>query len=631
MSLDEQFLIDYLRNEKNLSDRKIHDFTVAYSDLSMREKSDFIYEFVGNKIYKEKPANIETFMKDPYFLGAVYEKIFPIWDNMLKEIYPAPFVKAYNEVILSCALRSGKTTCEAISMMYEMYLLMCMIDPGKTLLGKSSGSIVFTMLSKDNNLAVSQICDQIFKGISLSPYFQEQVKDALATSTVDKKGTFIGSNILLKAGSGYSTVIGTDLICGVLDEANIKPTGMAAATFVEERLALYNLMVERRERTYDKAPRMTGILWLTSSPEDEIDVLGERIRQVKEAKLQNVMIKDNIPVWEARCIESKEYFPLFLGSDFKDPCILDESDVVLTPEEYENVIQVPEQFRVNFRGGNIQKAIRGIAGRRTSGEQSFFKSANVLEKVFSNPNKLFTKDVLTIDLNNMHTLEDYLVDKDYFKHPDRPKCYRYIHLDIASKQDRFGMASVYSDMVTYTSEDGDTKRMRKYYEDFCLGIVPAKGGTVDILRVLEFVYGLKAKGYPIKLVTTDSHQGELARQIIGKHGIHTEYQSVEENKDPYNNLKNLILTESLEGHKNATLVSELRQLKEGVKKIGKVTGSTDDLSDSLAGACWGCFNDRYFKINDEDVEDLIFKLNNRPTYGIGLDGGWDQTDLFRLY
>ena len=70
MSLDEQFLIDYLRNEKNLSDRKIHDFTVAYSDLSMREKSDFIYEFVGNKklldkinnAYKEQKTVDNTFI-----------------------------------------------------------------------------------------------------------------------------------------------------------------------------------------------------------------------------------------------------------------------------------------------------------------------------------------------------------------------------------------------------------------------------------------------------------------------------------------------------------------------------------------------------------------------------------------
>ena len=117
-----------------------------------------------------------------------------------------------------------------------------------------------------------------------------------------------------------------------------------------------------------------------------------------------------------------------------------------------------------------------------------------------------------------------------------------------------------------------------------------------------------------KIVTTDSHQGELARQIIAKHGITTEYLSVEEKKDRYYNLKNLILTESLEGHENSILVGELRRLKDGVKKVEKVKGSTDDLSDAICGACWSCFNDGFFKFNDEEVMDLVDILNNRPKF-----------------
>ena len=76
-------------------------------------------------------------------------------------------------------------------------------------------------------------------------------------------------------------------------------------------------------------------------------------------------------------------------------------------------------------------------------------------------------------------------------------------------------------------------------------------------------------------------------------------------------MKNLILTESLEGFRNTLLVSELRGLKDGQKKIEKRKGTTDDLSDSLAGACWSCFNDKFFKFNDEEVLGMIDVLNRR--------------------
>lgn len=612
--LNEQGLRTLLLEEKHWARQKVDEFIAYYNESSIQDRSEAIYELIGKQIYREQPVGIKTFIEDSYFLGSIYDDVFPMWKNMLQEIYPAPFLKAYNEVILSCALRAGKTTCEAISVLYEMYLLMCMVNPSKSLLGRANASIVFAMLSKDNSTAVSQMCDQLQKCLAMSPYFQEQVEEKLSFSTVDKKGTNITAGIVLKAGSGMSTVVGTDLICGVLDEANIKPTGMAAESFVSNRLDLYKYMLDRRKATYDKAPYMTGIMWLTSSPEDEIDVLGERIKQVQKEQLQNVMIKDDIARWDTRGTESKTFFPLFLGSVFKDPCIIDETPgLILTPEEQENILMVPEEYRNEFRT-DMDASIRGIAGRRTTGTAPLFRSGAIFPKVFWRDDKVFSKDELVIDIDNLHTLEDYLVDKDYFAHPRKPKCYRYIHLDIASKNDRFGMSSIFSDMVKYTDEEGGTKYMRKYYEDFTIGIKAAKGGTVDILRVLEFVYSLKKKGYPIKIVTTDSHQGELARQIIAKHGITTEYLSVEEKKDRYYNLKNLILTESLEGHENSILVGELRRLKDGVKKVEKVKGSTDDLSDAICGACWSCFNDGFFKFNDEEVMDLVDILNNRPKF-----------------
>lgn len=508
------------------------------------------------------------------------------------------------DYLVTC--NSGKTTCVALGILYEMYLVTCMINPTKFLTGKATGNLVFAILSKDNATAVSQLGSDIYKGLSQAPCFSGVVRDKLSFSKLDKDGVQITDNMLLKAGSSLGTVIGTDLFVGAIDEANMPSPRVALENLVEYRMRIYKEMLDRRSATLSKAPKMSGILWLTSSPTDEGDVLGERIQEVRDNGIPNVLIRDNIARWEAREEATDETFQFFLGSDTKDPCIVDE-DIVLKPEEWERVIEVPNtteyynQFRID-----PYSSIQNIAGRRTMPETALFNSVAVFDRVFHKENNIFTKNILRISTDRTLDVSSYLYDPDYFKHPNKPECFRYIHLDMAYSGDRFGLASVYSDRVKYKSEeDGHEISRRKYYVDFCLGVVSPNKEKVDIVKVLEFIYSLKEKGYPLKLVTTDNHQGELARQVIAKHGVKTDYLSIEKDKNIYLNLKNVIITESMEGFINPELMKELRGLRESQKKIEKGKGYTDDMSDALAGALWSCSQDRFFKTSNETISEII--------------------------
>lgn len=760
MDNNEQMLRNYLRDYKNMSPDNIEYFISEYSALSDMEKSDLIYEVVGKEIYKENPVNIETFINDPYFLGDIYGGIlFNIWKELLHEIYPAPFCKKYDEVILSVATRcfgrgtkiamfdgsvknvedvvvgdkvlgddetvrnvislscgkeqmykiipcgdeenfvicnahhtlpvysfignymkreveelyeerknysfhlwtipdynylkryngcnssyvpfriekldkdyfygfeldgnhlfrlangyvqsnSGKSTVSCISLLYEMYLVTCMINPPKTMTGKASGNLVFAILSKDNATAVSQLGSDIYKGLSMSPYFNGIVRDKLSFSKLDKDGVQITDNILLKAGSSLGTVIGTDLYAGAIDEANMPSPRVALENLVEYRMRIYKEMLDRRSATLSRAPKLSGILWLTSSPTDEGDVLGERIAEVEANAIPNVLIRDNIARWEAREEGINDTFQFFLGSDTKDPCIVD-SDLVLKPEEWERVIEVPNTTEYyNAFQINPYHAIQNIAGRRTMPETALFNTVAVFDKVFHKDNYIFNKNIIKLSTDMSLQVDDYLYDRDYFKHPDRPDCFRYIHLDMAYACDKFGLASVYSDRVKYTSDDGHEILRRKYFIDFCLGVVSPNKEKVDIIKVLEFIYALKEQGYPVKLVTTDNHQGELARQLIARKGVKTDYLSIEKDKNIYLNLKNAIITEALEGFKNPELMKELRGLRESQKKIEKGKGYTDDMSDALAGALWSCSQDRFFKTSNEAISEIIKQTGN---------------------
>lgn len=625
-------VIEYLKFERGLNDAEIAEFSKDFNALNDAERSYAIYKIVGESLYKEYPVDIETFIFDPYFLGNIYgDIIFPMWVEVLKEIYPAPFCKRYNEVLLSCATRSGKSTVAVISALYELYLLLCMISPSKTLNIKNNANICFIFLSKDNPTACSQLGEDMHKGLTQSPYFVDVITNNLSFSNLDKKGVQVTKNILLKAGSSVNVITGTDLLFGVLDEANMPSPKIADERLVETRTKLYTAMVDRRNATFSKAPAQTGMMILCSSPMDEGDVIGERINLVKDNDVPNVFILDNIPRWEARNEHSDDTFAFFLGNNTQDPCIIEETDVDINELDENKIIYVPRtvEYMTQFRT-DPRLAIQEVAGRRTVAENAFFNSVSIFKEVFNRDNDIFTRDDLKVPLDSMVAIEDYLYDKNYFSHPHDPDCFRYIHLDMAEKKDRFGIASAYCKMVKYTSDEGEVIRQRKYFVDFCLGVSTNGKNAVDLLKVLEFIYGLKKKGYPVKKVSTDSHQGELARQVLRRHGVTTEYQSMEKDKSAYLFLKNLILTKTLSGYKNSILTGELAGLREDNKRVQKSKSTTDDLSDALAGACFLASQDPFFESSNEHITELINSQQNMAGYMQDFNRAINNTDLTKI-
>lgn len=84
------------------------DVTNILSNMSYKELNDTIYE-VEKDFYECMPVDIMTFVNDPYYLGATYgDRLFKIWEDTLKEIYPTPLFSPYYEVLLSAAIGAGK-------------------------------------------------------------------------------------------------------------------------------------------------------------------------------------------------------------------------------------------------------------------------------------------------------------------------------------------------------------------------------------------------------------------------------------------------------------------------------------------------------------------------------------------
>lgn len=109
--------------------------------------------------YKEKPVDIITFIKDPLYLGKAWHlsdgtcKLFPFWENKLKELFPDELTTNFNTFIESGARGLGKSEIAVTCGLYLMHRLMCLKDPHLTLNLKPTEKVCFAFMNITEELA----------------------------------------------------------------------------------------------------------------------------------------------------------------------------------------------------------------------------------------------------------------------------------------------------------------------------------------------------------------------------------------------------------------------------------------------------------------------------------------------
>lgn len=86
--------------------------------------------------YDEIPVDIETFLKDPNYLGKglIDDEgrftVFPYWVEVLKKVFPDPLKPAqYNTLALTGSIGIGKSFEAVLTGLYELYRMLCLKDP----------------------------------------------------------------------------------------------------------------------------------------------------------------------------------------------------------------------------------------------------------------------------------------------------------------------------------------------------------------------------------------------------------------------------------------------------------------------------------------------------------------------
>lgn len=562
-----------------------------FSGLSIKEKGDLIYE-LEKDCYEEKPVSIDEFLDNPEYLGSFFidpstgkSNFYPFWREILREIYPSPFISPVSEIIGLLPIGSGKSFTSNVSLMYEIYLLQCLKEPQKYFgIYPEDTKIVLVVFS--SSLAVSENVNwPPIKGyLEKSPWFNRNCPVATDGRKKEISKDLIvdlPKNVSIQFGSTELHSIGRAVICGVLDEANFQREKS------EQAYKSYTSIARRREsRFLKKGGWLPGKLWLISSPKFSSDFLSKRLEITKD--ISRVKKIYDTPIWVVnkgsyKDVYGGETFKVFVGDETSDPKVLDGE----SPKHYNpsKIYDVPVEYKDSFRS-DLLTSIKDIIGVSSVPESALFPSVTMVKSLMTVRHR-FSKEILELDFNNPEDKIENYADMLYLSSPAHPECPRNIHIDIGLTNDKFGLGASYH----YLEYLDNNIQRRRYVTDMVLSVKAKKGQEVPLTKIVDFLFFLKRSGYPIKKITYDMWGRGLFSQMLSQE-FETEYLSVDRTKDAYYNLRSLVYDGLVFLPNHSLLLYELKEMKDTGSKVDHTSLSSKDLSDGVAGSLMSCVQDK---------------------------------------
>lgn len=591
-----------------------------------------IQEFKGigrNATLLREPVDIDTWLSEEYYSGPDAINLYPYWKNVIKEVIGSP--ELINEVILSGAIGTGKSTCANYLLMRKIYELSCYFPIQALYNLMSTKKIVGAYFNINKEVASQTGYGQLKTMIDSTPYFQKIFKrDEKINSIISwpKEGLYI------KFASSSSDVLGMDLIMSILDEANFfhgdGVKGNSINDIVSKAQALYmDVRARGKSRFIVNNVDYTFNVLVSSSLYDSSftagrikESLGDRHIKVYEPKL-----------WEVKGSNySKEKFLVFSGNELIEPLIcnsvadvnlirdhykLDKSEAetpleaikdIVDYEIHKRFIEVPMDFRKEFNN-NIIKALQDIAGVSIGATGKLFSNRESYANALTEEESPFIQEQIIVSTGSSIRVQDYF--RSDWKPKDTSKV-RFIHFDQSTTGDSYGIACCYIDNIVYDEMGIPDMTLGV---DFMIRVNPPKPpNQIDLAAIRTLVPWLeKNKGIRFETISYDQFQSSEAIQDLRKSGYNVVLTSVEQDT-PYLNLCELYYKGRIHHYRNMWYEKELFGLVwlRALHKVDhppKKDGGTKDLSDALCGA----INNALKSSGIEEVqreEDLSYFLDN---------------------
>ncbi len=569
--------------------------------------------------YTEMPVDIITFIKDPLYLGKAWHlsdgtcKLFPYWEETLKEIFPDNLTTNFNTFIKSGARGIGKSEIAVTCGLYLMHRLMCLRNPHDYLNLKTSEQVTFAFMNIKIALAENIGISKYQKTVQMSPWFLER---GTISGTRNKKWnppSFI--NVVI--GSQPDDVIGQAIYFFFMDEISFI-RNQDVEVQKKKALDLIDTALGGMKTRFLNKGKNPTLMSVASSKRSEISFLEEYIKKKSETDADNTYIVDE-PVWNVR--PSSEYsgekFYVALGNKFLTSEVIRNNENI---EHYRNkgyrIIEVPIEFYTNFIE-NIDRALRDYAGISSSELSTYISGeriANIKVKTYVNA---FTKEIITVGDNP----KDFTQYSDYFdlnsidpKLKSRPL---YLHFDTSLSGDKTGIAGTWAVGKRLQKENELPANEMFYKLAFAVAVKAPKGYQISFAKHRQFIYYLKENGFNIKGISSDSYQSANFKQDLQK-DFNFEIISVDRTTDgvckPYHYLKTTIYDERLEIFDMELLTDELIGLERNASN-GKIDHSpsginSKDVADALTGSVWhASMYATEFAYNYGEIADAVAETN----------------------
>lgn len=605
------------------------------NSLNPAQKLELEARLIG---YQKMPPSIEEFINDPYYMGSIYgnNKLYPYWIPILKKIYPSPIHTAYNNIVLTGCLGSGKSTVARLMAAY----MKCRLDHMKNFdfFALSSGKgLVMSYFHTTGDLADNTFTSPLRDLKTTIPYFREgMLNDHMIVDMTDSP-----------RGRGP---LGTDCIFYVFSEINfIKPqvaklkldtafnrmasrfkkvhnyfghiildsSASQGGSFVDEFVEKHSdpeTTLTVRSKIWEVKSQQ-GIYGNSTSKTFATDMeLKFHLYEGGELFLEDKWVRDvkHLPKnleYPIRVKTTDGWFKVYLGDAIRDAFIID-SKTDLKGLDKDRIMEAPMELRTEFNL-NLELSLQDHAGISTKSSNVFIADRNSIPLTFTLPMR--TPEIIEIDFYDRNdSIMKHIKEAIKFIPRDKVLSVRF---DIGVVNDYTGLAISHFDEWDVIDKKNKTL-VPKFTTPVALAVGRKQGQETSIRLFYEFIKDL-SKEFEIGAVTADSYQSRQLLQDLERDGFNAFMLSVDRTDESYQYAKLAMYENRVNCSQSKLLQREVRELIYVDNKVDHpaVTRSDNltygkgskDVADAWVGSLLAMsFNLEYFT--------FISKLYNRASY-----------------
>lgn len=575
-----------------LSEEERKAVTDILKEISIKGRSSTYTEMLY-KDFQEIPVDIITFIKDSKYLGKAWHlsdgecKLYPYWENKLKELFPDNLTTSVNNLILSGARGLGKSEIAITVMAYLMYRVMCLKNPLEYYGLKPTEKIAFSFMNITETLAYDIGVSKFQNTIQMSPWFMERGTLTGKKDIIWNPPSYI--NIII--GSQPRHVIGQATFGSFFDEISFIPN-----QDIEKQKARAIDMVDTAlggmKTRFTRNGKNPGIIILASSKRSEKSFLEEHMKKKAISEGDNTIIVDEA-VWDIKPegTYSKKKFYVAVGNRFLTSEVITEENADL--DKYRDrgyrIIEVPIDLRPDFID-DIDRALCDFAGISSSQLSTYISGVRLSECKTDKYQNPFVKDIIEVG-NAPNDTAQYWNFFDLSKVSNEMKLKPlYVHLDMSVSGDKTGIAGTWIKGKKPTQEGQPVSKDLFYQLAFNVSVKAPKGYQVSFEKNRQFIRWLRDNGFRVKLVSCDTYQSYDLLQQLQAEKFNTEIVSVDRvNSEkicvPYQHLKNVIYENRIMIYNKCNLLTEELVSLERNINTGKVDHPENGSKDSADAVC----------------------------------------------